>query len=241
MEGLVLKEIEAGYGEKQIVRGVSLEVDRKETLIIMGPSGCGKTTLFLAILGIVRPSRGEVRLNDRDITQSPIETRNIGYLPQDYGLFPHLAVLENVSYGLRVRGVAKKERDVVARDMLSRVELDKHEGKRIQNLSGGERQRVGLARALTIKPDLLLLDEPLSNVDAATKFDVATQMKKLFQELEIPIVLVTHNHEDALFLAARLAVMIDGRIEQTGDAREVLSKPKTPFIKRILSPYGESA
>jgi len=239
MEGLLLQDIEAGYGQKRVVQGVSLEVDRKETLVIMGPSGGGKSTLLLAILGILRPSKGGIRLRDRDITGTPIESRNIGYLPQDYGLFPHLSILENVSYGLRVRGVTQKERDTTARDMLSRVELDKGEKSRIQNLSGGERQRVGLARALAIRPDLLLLDEPLSNVDAATKFDVATQMKKLFRELEIPIVLVTHNHEDALFLAARLAVMIDGRIEQTGDAREVLAKPKTPFIKRILSPYVE--
>src|SRR6266699_3838913 len=191
MEGLLLQDIEAGYGQKRVVQGVSLEVDRKETLVIMGPSGGGKSTLLLAILGILRPSKGGIRLRDRDITGTPIESRNIGYLPQDYGLFPHLSILENVSYGLRVRGVTQKERDTTARDMLSRVELDKGEKSRIQNLSGGERQRVGLARALAIRPDLLLLDEPLSNVDAATKFDVATQMKKLFRELEIPIVLVT--------------------------------------------------
>src|SRR6266508_2309893 len=127
-EGLVLKEVEAGYGDKQVVKGLTLTVDRKETLVIMGPSGCGKSTLFLAVLGILKPTKGTIRLKDRDITESSIESRNIGYLPQDYGLFPHLGVLENVVYGLRVRGVPKKEQEEVARDMLSRVELEKVEG-----------------------------------------------------------------------------------------------------------------
>lgn len=238
MNGLALRQIEAGYSDKLILKGTSLEIGPKETFVIMGPSGCGKSTLFLAILGILKPKKGDISLKGRDITRSPIEGRNIGYLPQDYGLFPHLGVLDNVVYGLRVRGIARKDRENVGREMLTRVELEKHENSRVQNLSGGERQRVGLARALAIKPDLLLLDEPLSNVDAATKFDVASQMKKLFRELEIPIVLVTHNHEDALFLAASMAIMIDGKIEQQGSAEEVLKNPKTPFIKRLLTPYA---
>lgn len=238
--GLSLKGLDAGYGEKLVIKGLSLDVGADETLVIMGPSGCGKSTLLLSILGILKPQSGEIRLHDRDISDASIESRNIGYLPQDYGLFPHLGVLDNVAYGLRVRGVAPKEREAIARDMLSRVELNKHEKSRTQDHSGGERQRVGLARALAIKPSLLLLDEPLSNVDAVTKYDVASQMRKLFGELEIPIVLVTHNHEDALFLAARLAIMVDGKVEQEGPVKDVVSKPKTALIRRLLSPYAEA-
>ncbi len=237
--GLSLRDVKAGYGEKVIVKGVSLDVQPNETLVIMGPSGSGKSTLFLAILGILPSTSGQIRLNDRDIANAPIEERNIGYLPQDYGLFPHLTVIDNVGFGLRMRGVPKNERDAGATEMLRRVGLDGQERKGIGKLSGGERQRVGLARALAITPDLLMLDEPLSNVDQVTKFDVAKEMKQLFEQLEIPVVLVTHNHEDARFLAERLAIIIDGKIEQDGPAAEVFAKPATRFIRRLLTPFDD--
>lgn len=228
MKGLSLQNIESGYGEKPIVKGLSLEVGPKETLVLMGPSGSGKSTLLLTILGIIRSMKGEILLNEKKITDFPIEMRNIGFLPQDYGLFPHLNVIDNVSYGLRVRGIPRTERASIAQNMLTLVELHGHEKRSIKELSGGQRQRVGLARALAIKPDLLLLDEPLSNIDQVTKFDVAKQLKELFHKLEIPVILVTHNHEDALFLSERLAIMIDGRIEQIGSVDEIIKVPKTP-------------
>jgi len=238
MKGLSIQNIESGYGIKSIIKDFSLEVGPEETLIIMGPSGSGKSTLLLTILGIITPKKGKIFLDDKDITAQPIEERNIGYLPQDYGLFPHLNVIENVSYGLRIRGIPKKERDVTAQEMLALIELQGYEKRRVQELSGGQRQRVGLARALAIKPDLLLLDEPLSNIDQVTKSDVAIQLKELFHKLEIPVILVTHNHEDALFLAERLAIVIDGRIEQIGSVDEIIKSPKTPFIKRLLMPFN---
>ncbi len=153
-------------------------------------------------------------------------------------MFPHLSVIENVSYGLRVRGVEKREQEDTAEEMLTLVELKGFGKKRIQEISGGQRQRVGLARALAIRPGLLLLDEPLSNIDQVTKSEVATHLKALFHKLEIPVMLVTHNHEDAIFLAERLAIMIDGRIEQTGTVDAIIKSPKTPFIKRILMPFN---
>lgn len=237
MKGLRIDNLTAGYGEKTIITDLTLEVKEKETLILMGISGSGKTTLLLTILGINQPTYGKIVLDGKEINNIPIEERNIGYLPQDYGLFSHLNVIENVSYGLRVRGISKTEQQRIANEMLGLVDLKGFEKRRIQELSGGQRQRVGLARALAIKPKLLLLDEPLSNIDQITKFEVAINLKTLFAKLDIPIILVTHNHEDALFLSERLAIMIDGKIEQTGSIKEVMKHPKTPFIKKLLMPF----
>lgn len=240
MNKLSLQHVKAGYGDKLIVNDLTLDVEPKETMVIMGPSGAGKTTLFQTILGLITPREGKIILNDQDLVPLPIEGRNIGYLPQskNYGLFPHLNVLDNVAYGLRVRGVDRKERGDRARKMLDMVELQGVENIPVGELSGGQSQRVGLARALAIEPQLLLLDEPLSNVDQVTKFDVAIELKKLFARIDIPVVLVTHAHEDALFLAERLAIMVDGRIEQVGPVKDVMQSPKTDLIKRLLRPFG---
>ncbi len=241
MNTLSLQHIKAGYGSKLIVKDVSLEVGPKDALVIMGPSGCGKTTLFLSILGLITPRHGRMLLNDQDLAALPIERRNIGYLPQakNYGLFPHLSVLDNVAYGLRVRGVDRKERDKRARKMLELVELHGLAKRPVDELSGGQSQRIGLARALAIEPQLLLLDEPLSNVDQATKFEVAGELKTLFERIDIPVLLVTHGHEDALFLGGHLAVMVEGKIEQVGTVKRVIQSPKTDLIKRLLRPFGD--
>ncbi|SRR6266571_4831958 len=238
MKGLVIQTLTAGYRKKAVVIDVSLEVKEKEILVLMGISGSGKTTLLLTILGIVAPIRGKIFLQEKEITKLPIEERNIGYLPQDYGLFPHLTVFDNIAYGLAVRGLSKEEQEKKVQEMLELVDLTGLKKRKIQQLSGGQRQRVGLARALAIDPALFLLDEPLSNIDQVTKLEVATNMKKLFAKLDIPIILVTHNHEDALFLAEKLAIMIEGRIEQTGDIKEIVNSPKTDFIKKLLSPFA---
>lgn len=243
MNKLSLQHVQAGYGDKLIVNDLTLDVGSKEAMVIMGPSGAGKTTLFQTILGLVTPRTGKIVLNDQDLVPLPIERRNIGYLPQakNYGLFPHLSVLDNVAYGLRVRGMNRKERGDRARKMLDMVELHGLENSSVGELSGGQSQRVGLARALAIEPQLLLLDEPLSNVDQVTKFDVASELKKLFARIDIPVVLVTHAHEDALFLAERLAVMVDGKIEQVGPVKEVMQSPKTDLIRRLLRPFGDQS
>lgn len=237
MKELSIQNLTTGYGQKIIIEDLSLKVKEKETLVLMGISGSGKTTLLLTILGILSPQKGKIILNEQDINSLPIEERNIGYLPQDYGLFPHLNVFNNIAYGLRIRGASAIEQERGVKEMLSLVELDGFEKSKVKEISGGQKQRVGLARALAIKPDLLLLDEPLSNIDQVTKLEVATHLKNLFAKLDIPIILVTHNHEDALFLAENLAIMNEGRIEQIGSVDEILKNPKTPFIKRLLMPF----
>jgi ABC-type Fe3+/spermidine/putrescine transport system ATPase subunit len=237
-EGLTVKDLVSGYGEKMIIRGASIDVKPDETLVLMGSSGSGKSTLLMTILGIIKPISGGIVLNGRDIVSLPIEQRNVGFLPQDYGLFPHMNILENITYGLKVRGIPKKEREDAARQMISMMNLAGFENRSINELSGGQRQRVALARALAIKPDLLLLDEPLANIDQITKYDIAVQLKDLFHRLKIPIILVTHNREDAIFLAERLAIMVDGKIEQTGSIDDVIKHPKNKVIERLLSPLG---
>lgn len=239
MAELAIENLNSGYHGKSIIKKLSLEAHPQETMVMMGPSGSGKTTLLLTILGIITPIEGKIFLNDNDVSALPIENRNIGYLPQDYGLFPHMNVQDNIAFGLKARGVSKDERIKKALEMLQLVNLSGFEHRKINELSGGERQRVGLARALAINPALLLLDEPLSNIDQVTKYEVAHQLKQLFQKLNIPIILVTHNHEDAIFLAEKLAILIDGEIEQIGTLKEVLERPKTDFIKRLLRPFEE--
>lgn len=239
MAGLRVQGLKAGYRGDMVIEDLSLEVKEKETLVLMGISGSGKTTLLLSILGILSPDKGEIFLNGRRLNNVPIEERQIGYLPQDYGLFPHLDVFRNVAYGLSVRGESKERLAKRVHKMLELVELQGYEARKIRELSGGQRQRVGLARALAIKPDLLLLDEPLSSIDQVTKLDVATHLKDLFAKLDIPIILVTHNHEDAIFMSERLAVMIDGKIVQSGNTREVLDSPKTPVVRRLLTPFNQ--
>jgi ABC-type Fe3+/spermidine/putrescine transport system ATPase subunit len=238
MAELKIENLTSGYQGKPIIKKLLLEAFPLETMVLMGPSGSGKTTLLLTILGIVTSFEGKVILNGSDISKVPIEDRNIGYLPQDYGLFPHMNVQENVAFGLRVRGMVRDEREKKALQMLQLVNLIGFEKRKIDELSGGERQRVGLARALAVDPALLLLDEPLSNIDQVTKHEVAKQLKQLFRKLKIPIILVTHNHEDAIFLADKLAILINGAIEQVGTLNEVLEHPKSEFIKRLLSPFS---
>lgn len=237
IQGLVITNLQSGYQKQIVIHNLNLEAKSKETLVLMGPSGSGKSTFLLTILGIIQPTQGKIVLHDKDITGVPIEERNIGYLPQDYGLFPHLSVIDNVSYGLRVRGHTKEEQYKRATEMLRLVELEGYQHHKIQGISGGQKQRVGLARALAIQPDLLLLDEPLSNIDQVTKLDVAMGLKELFKKLNIPIILVTHNHEDALFLSEKLVILIDGKIEQEGTVQSIKKHPKTQLIKRLISPF----
>ena len=240
MEGLILQGITAGYGDQEVLHKVDLEVAPKTVLVLMGLSGSGKTTLLKTIMGIMRPHTGSIILAGRTITNVPIEERNIGYLPQNYGLFPHLSVAENISYGLRIRGISKGEQKKVVDHLLALIELSGYEDKGVHELSGGQQQRVALARSLAVKPDLLLLDEALSNIDQVTKFDVAASLKKLFNTLNIPIILVTHQYEDAKFFGSRVAVMMDGVIEQIGSYAELIEHPKTSTIKKLLVPFSDN-
>ncbi len=235
--GLSIQSLRVGYDGADILHNISLHVPQNQTLALMGPSGCGKTTLLLSILGIVSPREGRIQLDGRDLLSLPIEQRKIGYLPQDFGLFPHLSVIQNVSYGLMVRGAEKEEQDRIAREMLSLLDLKGFENRKPGQLSGGQKQRVALGRALAIRPDLLLLDEPLANIDQLTRFEVAGQLKALFKKLGMPIILVTHNREDAIFFGEHIAVMVGGKMEQIGNAKTLIRSPKTEAVRKLLLPF----
>lgn len=237
MEGLFLRNITAGYGDYDVLTNLQLEIPARTTLVLLGVSGSGKTTLLKTITGIIKPKKGDIILAGKTITQLPIEQRNISYLPQNYGLFPHLNVAGNIAYGLRVRGVSQEEQKKTVADLLEFMELSGYEKRSVTELSGGQQQRVALARALAVKPRLMLLDEPLSSIDQATKFEVATHLKNLFSTLDIPIILVTHQYEDAQFFGAHVAVMVQGVIEQAGSYDELRAHPKTPFIRKLLIPF----
>ena len=238
MEGLVLQGIKAGYNSKVIIPHLDLSVEPGQTLVLMGMSGAGKTTLLRTILGIVKPLQGTILLNGRDVTTTPIELRNIGYLAQNYGLFPHLSVKHNIAYGLRVRGIPYEEQMTEVKVLIERMGLHELSDAMPEEISGGQQQRVALARALAIKPALILLDEPLSNIDQVTKFEVAIFLKELFSTLHIPIILVTHQYEDALFFKSSIAILANGIIEQIGMYNDIIAHPKSPLIKRLLTPFS---
>lgn len=238
MNGLQVDNITSGYNQKPIIQNCSFYVRPRETLVLMGPSGSGKSTLLLTILGAISPFSGRILLDNKEISKCAMEQRNIGYLPQEYGLFPHLNVEENVSFGLRVRNRPKAEQKALSEEMLCLVQLAGFGKRKLTELSGGEKQRVGLARALAIRPKLLLLDEPLSNIDQVTKKEVAVGLKELFKKLDIPIILVTHTTEDASFLAEKLAILINGSLEQIGSLNEVREHPKNNLVQRLIHPFA---
>ncbi len=234
MSELRVENLSKAYGETVALDGVNLTVNPSEFLVVMGPSGCGKTTLLLAILGVLRVEEGHIYVDGRDISRLSIRQRNIGYSPQDFGLFPHLSVFDNVAFGLRTRGFGRCEVEAIVKDRLSLVGLEGLEKRKPGQLSGGQRQRVALARALAIDPCLLLLDEPLSNVDDATKVEVKLNLKKAIKKTGVTTVCVMHDPDDAFELGDRIAVMYLGRIIRCATPKELLEKPEGEVVRRLL-------
>jgi iron(III) transport system ATP-binding protein len=214
--------------------GVSLEVGAGEMFFLLGPSGCGKTTLLRVLAGFVAPDAGEVFFGDQKITPLPPRARDAGMVFQTYALWPHLNVARNVAYGLEVRGVAKAEIARRVEQALKLVRLDTFGERKPAQLSGGQQQRVALARALVIEPRVLLLDEPLSNLDARLRDEMREEIRRLHEETRLTMVYVTHDQKEALALADRIAVMDKGRPMQVGPPREVYSRPATRFVAGFL-------
>ena len=235
MAHLELLQLTKNFGETAAVRALSLSVERGEILSILGPSGCGKTTTLRMIAGLETPSSGEIRFNGKDITSLPARARNIGLVFQNYALFPHLDVFENVAFGLRTRRL-KPESAVEQRVRLAlaNVRMDTYERRAVHQLSGGQQQRIALARALAIEPDLLLLDEPLSNLDPSLREDLRDQMRAIIQKLNMTTVFVTHDQQEALSLADRVAIMESGVCHQVGTPEDVYSRPADAFVARFL-------
>jgi spermidine/putrescine ABC transporter ATP-binding subunit len=216
------------------VKDFTLSVESGGLVALLGPSGCGKTTTLRMIAGLVEPSGGDIFLNGHDLRKVSAHKRNIGLVFQNYALFPLLSVFENVAYGLRERGVAGAEIRGRVKEALAMVHLSELGSRRPKELSGGQQQRVALARALVINPSLLLLDEPLSNLDAKLRNEVRDEIKKLQEQLNITTLFVTHDQEEALSMARTVVVMRDGLIEQIGSPQEIYLQPATPFVAKFV-------
>ncbi len=230
MARLQLQNVTKRYGDFHAVRDVTLDVPDGEFLVLLGPSGCGKTTTLRIIAGFVEATAGVVVLGGRDVTTLPPWKRNAGLVFQNYALFPHLTVAENVAFGLEMRKVAKPEIAPRVAEALRLVRLG-HLGDRLpRQLSGGQQQRVALARALVFKPDVLLLDEPLSNLDAKLRQEVRIEIRQLTRQLGLTTIMVTHDQEEALTMADRLVVMNDGSVRQLGTQRDLYERPADRFV-----------
>jgi putative spermidine/putrescine transport system ATP-binding protein len=225
-----LRSASRQFGPVVALDEVSLTIAPGEFFALLGPSGSGKTTCLRLVAGFDRPDSGSIWLNGVDVTNVPPHRRNVNTVFQDYALFPHMSVAENVAYGLRVRGVAAAERRERAREMLSLVQLETFGDRRPAQLSGGQRQRIALARALINQPQVLLLDEPLGALDLKLREDMQSELKSLQQRLGITFVFVTHDQGEALSMADRVAVFSQGRIEQLDTPRDLYARPRTAFV-----------
>jgi spermidine/putrescine transport system ATP-binding protein len=231
-----IQDVTKRFGEVTAVDGVSLAIARGEFFALLGPSGCGKTTLLRMIAGFETPGAGTIRIQGRDVTRIPPHRRPVNMVFQQYALFPHLTVAENVGFGLRYQRYQLKREEHGARigEALELVRLTGLEKRRPDQLSGGQRQRVALARALVLKPEVLLLDEPLAALDPNLRREVQVELKALQRELGITFAFVTHDREEALAMSDRIAVMNQGRVEQVGSPAGVFEAPETEFVARFL-------
>ena len=229
-----LENIGKRYGDQWVVRGVSLHVRRGEFYTFLGPSGCGKTTLLRMIAGFVAPDEGCVYLDENPVNQTPPWERDVGMVFQNYALWPHLTVFENVAFGLRERRVPRREIEARVANALAQVDLKGTEKRRPSQLSGGQQQRVALARTLVIQPRVLLLDEPLSNLDAKLRVEMRLELVKLQRDLGLTTIYVTHDQEEALALSTRIAVINVGKIVQEGKPREVYEQPADDFVAAFV-------
>lgn len=231
---LSLKNLSKRFDKTQAVAEVSLDVERGEFFGLLGPSGCGKTTTLRMIAGLETPDSGAIKFDGNDVTNLPAERRGFGMVFQNYALFPHLNVFENVAFGLRARHRPKPEIKERVKSALELVQLPGYEKRRVDELSGGQQQRVAIARAIAIEPALLLFDEPLSNLDVTLREETRSELRELVGRLGLTAVYVTHDQEEAFALCDRISVMVGGRILQTGKPRELYEQPDQLSVAQFL-------
>ncbi len=231
---LSLKNLSRSFGTTRAVAGVSLDVNQGEFFGLLGPSGCGKTTTLRMIAGLEKPDSGAILFQDKDITNLPPERRGFGMVFQNYALFPHLNVFENVAFGLRARHKSKEEMNERVNSALELVQLPNYGKRAIDQLSGGQQQRVAIARAIAIEPALLLFDEPLSNLDVSLREETRRELRELVTRLGLTAVYVTHDQEEAFALCDRISVMVGGKLMQTGRPRELYEQPAEISVASFL-------
>ena len=222
------------FGETTALKAVSLQVQSQELFFLLGPSGCGKTTLLRLMAGFYQPDAGELFFGDKPMTGVPPHRRNTGMVFQNYALWPHMTVADNVAYGLEVRSISASERKKRVAEALAIVQMERFADRTPNQLSGGQQQRIALARALVIKPDVLLLDEPLSNLDARLRLELREEIRRIHAQTRITTIYVTHDQKEALSLATRLAVLREGTVQQVGDPRAVYRAPANRFVADFI-------
>ncbi len=231
---LTIEKLTLAYGGTVAVKDLDLTIAEGELVALLGPSGCGKTTTMRAIAGLIQPRQGRIVLAGRDITHVRANKREVGLVFQSYALFPHLSVFENVAFGLRLRSVARDELEQRANEAIGLVGLKGFERRLPRELSGGQQQRVALARSVVVRPRLLLLDEPLSNLDARLRLEMRSELQRLQRDLGVTMIYVTHDQSEALALADRVIVMRDGRIAQQGTPADIYERPSSVFVAQFV-------
>lgn len=234
MSTVRLEQLQCEYGSARVVDGVSIDVQNGEFVALLGPSGSGKTTILRAIAGFVTPKNGRVLINSQDVTNVPPYARGTAMVFQGYALFPHLTIAQNVGFGLEMRKVARATRARQIAEALRTVRLDGLGARFPHQLSGGQQQRVALARALVVNPHVLLLDEPLSNLDAKLRVEVRMEIRELQKRLGLTTILVTHDQDEAMTMADRMVVIDAGRVRQIGTPTELYEHPRDVFVARFL-------
>jgi ABC-type Fe3+/spermidine/putrescine transport system ATPase subunit len=226
--------IKKAFDDTPVLSGIDLSMIQGETVCLLGPSGCGKTTLLRIIAGLEQPDEGTIALEGRDITSTPVHRRDFGFMFQDYALFPHLSVADNIAFGLRMRNWSRFDIDARVTELLDLVELEGYGARKIYELSGGQQQRVALTRSLAPKPPLLMLDEPLGSLDRALRDQLLSELRRLLQQLHQTALYVTHDQLEAFAVADVIVLMNEGRIEQMTAPTDLYLRPATPFVAKFL-------
>jgi len=238
MPGVTIRGLTKRYGDVAAVRGLDLQVKPGELVALLGPSGCGKTTTLRLVAGFLKPEAGEIWVGERCLSSAttviPPERRRMAMIFQSYALWPHMTVAQNIAYGLRFNGVARGERERRVRDMLRVVQLEGYGSRYPGELSGGQQQRVAVARALVVEPEILLLDEPLSNLDANLREEMRFEIRRLHETFGITTLYVTHDQAEAMVISDRVAVLQAGRVVQIGTAEELFEQPRTRFVAEFI-------
>lgn len=234
MNDITIKNISHSYDKEKVLDQVDITIQQGEFFTLLGPSGCGKTTLLRILAGFIEPTEGSILIGEKDITHIPPEKRNMGVVFQNYALFPNLTVRENIAYGLKVRKVSKKIIKEKCDFYMELAGLTEYENRRIHELSGGQQQRVAIARALVIEPQMLLLDEPMSNLDVALRVKMREEIRAIQKKIGITTLFITHDQQEALAVSDKIAVMKDGKVLQVGSPREIYNHPNQEFVANFV-------
>ena len=234
MNNITIKQISHSYDTEKVLNNINITIEQGEFFTLLGPSGCGKTTLLRILAGFIEPTEGSIFIGEKDITKISSEKRNMGVVFQNYALFPNLTARENIAYGLRVRKLPKQTIKEKCDYYMELAGLTEYENRRIHELSGGQQQRVAIARALVLEPQMLLLDEPMSNLDVALRVKMREEIRAIQKKIGITTLFITHDQQEALAVSDKIAVMKDGEVLQVGSPREVYNEPNQEFVANFV-------